>query len=316
MLNLSAKELQRKSVETGFLENILEKAYRIVDILDILNENAVTKDKFVLKGGTALNLFKFDVPRLSIDIDLNYIAALSKAKMQEERLLITTEIKKIFSDEYNILIAKDVHALTQFAFHYRGISRSNDMIKLDINYLLRQPFVSPTLENCKLTDTDLSYLCLSFEELLAGKIIALLSRYTPKDLFDIYHTSCSIPDLIGDNLRIIKPLILCYGLIAKPSIFELIQLKFENMTQSDINKSLIPMLPHRTFLKIENLKEGVINFLEPLINLSDKEKVIIQNFYDIGELDINKIFSNRDIGENILKSPAFLWKKQNILRRI
>ncbi len=123
MLNLSAKELQRKSVETGFLENILEKAYRIVDILDLLNENAVTKDKFVLKGGTALNLFKFDVPRLSIDIDLNYIAALSKAKMQEERLLITTEIKKIFSNEYNILIAKDVHALTQFAFHYRGISR-------------------------------------------------------------------------------------------------------------------------------------------------------------------------------------------------
>ena len=41
--------------------------------------------RFAMKGGTALNLFVLAFPRLSVDIDLNYIAALDRAKMLEDR---------------------------------------------------------------------------------------------------------------------------------------------------------------------------------------------------------------------------------------
>ena len=41
--------------------------------------------RLVLKGGTALNLFLFDLPRLSVDIDVNYIGSADRDVMLEER---------------------------------------------------------------------------------------------------------------------------------------------------------------------------------------------------------------------------------------
>ena len=42
----------------------------------MIPEDYLEKNRLVLKGGTALNLFFFDLPRLSVDIDLNYVGKL------------------------------------------------------------------------------------------------------------------------------------------------------------------------------------------------------------------------------------------------
>ncbi len=42
-------------------------------ILDGISIHPLLKDQWILKGGTALNLFFFDLPRLSVDIDLNHV---------------------------------------------------------------------------------------------------------------------------------------------------------------------------------------------------------------------------------------------------
>ena len=52
-------------------------------ILDGISAHPFLKERLVLKGGTALNLFFFDLPRLSVDIDLNYIGQLDRQDMQE-----------------------------------------------------------------------------------------------------------------------------------------------------------------------------------------------------------------------------------------
>lgn len=57
MFDLTRYELDTFAKETGFLKNSLEKMYRLLNILSILKTNPVTKDAFVLKGGTAINLF-------------------------------------------------------------------------------------------------------------------------------------------------------------------------------------------------------------------------------------------------------------------
>jgi predicted nucleotidyltransferase component of viral defense system len=51
----------------------IEKVLRLMGILEIFFYNDELADKYVLKGGTALNLFYFQMPRLSVDIDLNYL---------------------------------------------------------------------------------------------------------------------------------------------------------------------------------------------------------------------------------------------------
>ena len=72
---LSESDLQREAASTGFRSEALERIIRLLDLLDGLRSHPFLKKRIVLKGGTALNLFLFDVPRLSVDIDLNYIGA-------------------------------------------------------------------------------------------------------------------------------------------------------------------------------------------------------------------------------------------------
>ena len=51
----------------------MEKVFHLLHLLESLFSHPFLKGRLALKGGMALNLFLFDLPRLSIDIDLNYI---------------------------------------------------------------------------------------------------------------------------------------------------------------------------------------------------------------------------------------------------
>ena len=83
MLDLSA--LQREAAATGFRTESLEKVIRLLDVLEGIRSHPFLKSRLALKGGTALNLFVLDVPRLSVDIDLNYIGTAEREPMLAER---------------------------------------------------------------------------------------------------------------------------------------------------------------------------------------------------------------------------------------
>ena len=74
-MNLTPQAMAREAAATGFGAELLEKVFRLMALLDALNSHPFLKTRIALKGGTALNLFHFDVPRLSVDIDLNYLGA-------------------------------------------------------------------------------------------------------------------------------------------------------------------------------------------------------------------------------------------------
>ena len=74
MYNYSKKFLEKIAAETGFIRDNMEKVFRLSDILQFLNANSSTKEYLSLKGGTAINLIVFNMPRLSVDIDLDYSA--------------------------------------------------------------------------------------------------------------------------------------------------------------------------------------------------------------------------------------------------
>jgi predicted nucleotidyltransferase component of viral defense system len=48
---------------------------RLLELLAGLESHPYLRGRLALKGGTALNVFVFDLPRLSVDIDLNYVGA-------------------------------------------------------------------------------------------------------------------------------------------------------------------------------------------------------------------------------------------------
>jgi len=81
---------------TGFHPDVLEKIIHLLSLLDAFQGHPFLKGKFALKGGTALNLFVFNLPRLSVDIDLNSLGAKDREGMLAEHPEVERAIHAVF----------------------------------------------------------------------------------------------------------------------------------------------------------------------------------------------------------------------------
>ena len=84
--------LGRLAKEQGFVRDTLEKVCRLTDILLFMQHDSLLNSRLALKGGTAINLTVFDLPCLSVDIDLDYVGAVSREQMMEDRRRIRDRI--------------------------------------------------------------------------------------------------------------------------------------------------------------------------------------------------------------------------------
>jgi predicted nucleotidyltransferase component of viral defense system len=74
-MRMSRETLSRLSGHTGYRQEIIEKVSLLLSWLDRASSIDRLKGSFALKGGTAINLFFLEIPRLSVDIDINYIGS-------------------------------------------------------------------------------------------------------------------------------------------------------------------------------------------------------------------------------------------------
>ena len=148
------------------------------------------EDVFALKGGTAINFFWRDYPRLSVDIDLTY----TKVKPRNESLAdINLGLKNIEANLQRVI--QDIQTTTQIDrknnLAYALIIRLNEAtIKVEVNTVIRgtvYPIVEKSLCNKAEQEFELSVTArtLSLEDLYGGKICAALDRQHPRDLFDV-----------------------------------------------------------------------------------------------------------------------------------
>ena len=98
-MKLSNEMLQREAEKTGFRPEVLEKVLQLLNLLQALRDHPFLRDRIALKGGTALNLFVFKMPRLSVDIDLNYIGTADRTAMLAERPEVERAIKAVCARE-------------------------------------------------------------------------------------------------------------------------------------------------------------------------------------------------------------------------
>lgn len=84
--------LGRMAKEQGFPRDTLEKVCSLADVLKFMESDELLSEGIALKGGTAINLTIFDLPRLSVDIDLDYCRSIGRAEMLADREIITDRI--------------------------------------------------------------------------------------------------------------------------------------------------------------------------------------------------------------------------------
>src|SRR5574344_666660 len=174
-------ELGRMSHETGFPGDNLEKVCRLVEILSYFEQDKLLKKRLVLKGGTAINLTVFSMPRLSVDIDLDFEGDCSKDEMLDFRSKITDDIQShmTFSGYALHPHTKNPHSLDSFVYKYRNAGGNVDNIKIEINYMMRNHLM-PTIEVPVLHGLfpGVRVRRLNTIELFASKIKAFMERHT------------------------------------------------------------------------------------------------------------------------------------------
>jgi len=145
--------------------------------------------EFALKGGTAINLFLRDMPRLSVDIDLTYIPVADRATSLKG---IDFGMKRIADG-----LTKGVPNVELSTSVLRGEScttkllmRADDaQIKIEVTPVLRGCVYEPAMKNVSPKVEEqfgfAQMTVVNFADLYAGKIMAALDRQHPRDLFDV-----------------------------------------------------------------------------------------------------------------------------------
>lgn len=161
-----------------------------VRLLLIAAPDVFTNDIFALKGGTAINLFVQDMPRLSVDIDVAY---LPRATPRDQAL-------QAINDELNaIALRLEKVDLKSRTIASKGLSDTKliveddeNQVKVEVNVVFRGA-VLPTerralcAKTAEMFSAELELPTLTPDELYGSKLVAAMDRQHPRDLFDVWH---------------------------------------------------------------------------------------------------------------------------------
>lgn len=270
----------------------------LVQVLPVVFEES----SFALKGGTAINLFVRDLPRLSVDIDLVYlphearatalpriVAALDRVAVSLQRRFAGLEAKKSYQEKPDAL-----RLLLQ-----RGEVR----IKIELSPVLRGTVLEPQMrEICPTAQEHFGYAevpVVALPDLYGGKICAALDRQHPRDLFDVM----LLLEAEGITEQIRRATLIYLLSHPRPveellfpnekNIADIFRNEFEGMTLREV--SLEELLSART---------KMLSLLHQ--QMMPPEKEMILRFLK-GEASWN------DSGfAGIEDLPALLWKRQNL----
>jgi len=319
-MSLSAESLQKLAATTGYRAEILEKVDRLIDLLNALFQDPYLKARLALKGGTALNLFYFELPRLSVDIDLNYIGTINRDIMQTERPEIEQRIQAIAARQnLNLRRAPGSHAGCKWSFRHASALGGNATLEVDLNYMYRQPlWPVQRLDSRQIGPLQARNIpVLDIHELAGGKLAALFSRTAARDLFDAHHLLTGIPT----NPQRLRLAFVLYGAMS--------QRDWRAVTPDDIQidftearRQLFPLLIQQGTTRqeqqqahLERTSRETRQALGKLLPLNEREQAFLDQLREHGKLRPSLLGIEDSLAAQLEQHPALLWRTSQIRRR-
>ncbi len=258
----------------------------------------IAKEKiFALKGGSAINLFYKNLPRLSVDIDLSYV-------LFDKREIAYKNINSALKNISHNLAGVGIKSVLMGKENKKLVCSDNlTTIKIEPNYVIRGFVFEPTeMETCEAVNKNFGYAkmkVVSKNELYGGKICAALDRQHPRDLFDIKE--------IIDSNELTKD-------IVKGFIIMLLghDRTFHDLLNPNISDKQIVL--EKDFIGMTNKPFTYQNHLETLKILINTIRENIKQYKNVllkfVSLDESWV---QDINiPNIKKLPAIQWKIKNL----
>jgi len=318
---LTAGQVIREAAATGFRAESFEKAARLLEVLAGLRSHPFLRSRIALKGGTALNLFVLDVPRLSVDIDLNVVGAAERETMLSERPKVEQALGAVCSRlGLQVRRALGGHAGGKWRLAYTSSFGRPGTLEIDLNFLLRTP-LWPVLPGDSRAVGSLQARAvplIDVHELGAGKLAALFDRSASRDLFDVVQLLRG-GQLLEDRLRLG---FVVYGGASRRD-WRRVSLTDVTADPVEIDRQLLPMLradlaPARDDLArwAESLVLDCRRLLRILLPFDERELEFLTRLSEGGEIAPELLTSDPALQSIIARHPALLWKAQNVRRHV
>lgn len=310
-MRFSRQDITHQAEKAGWTLDMFERAVRLLLLLEALDRHPFLRDKLLLKGGTALNLFHLDVPRLSVDIDLNFIGAVELKEAQAQRPEIERAVTAVANnDGYGVSLSADAHAGRKLYLQYVNLSGLQDRIEVDINYLFRRVVFPPERRHSKnlLAGWTSSFSLVNWRELIAGKCLAALERVAPRDIHDLagIHGHVNLQD------PALRAMVVGLSAVLPHPLYMYKNNRFDRVSEQKMETELRPFLRRAEALDFRQLRSAANIVLSWILKLNNKERLYVAR---IGEgrvepellLPGDAVFCN-----NLRQHPALLWKIHNV----
>jgi len=259
---------------------------------------------FALKGGTAINLFIRNLPRLSVDIDLTYLPVAERGQSLSDIDAALKNIgRRILEVDNTIQITESAPRSQNEITKLVVRTRDRIQIKIEVTPVLRgcvyEPVNMTVVQKAEETFGFAEINVLSFADIYAGKIMAALDRQHPRDLFDIHQLLDN--EGITDDLR---TALIIYLISHDHSPHSLLDPVLRDISQ-DFEQNFVGMTTEDTTL--DTLLEAREKLITDVVgNMPEDHKEFLRSFYrrkpDWKLLGLDGV-------ENL---PAIRWRELNL----
>lgn len=317
-MKISREKLMEEAGRAGFGPVTFEKVVRLLGLLAALRSHPFLQDKLVLKGGTALNLFWLNAPRLSVDIDLNYVGATDRARMLEERPLVDQAVQAVCArEDFEVRHTPgDEHAGGKWSLRYESALGRRGNLEIDLNFMFRvQLWQASAMDSRPLGSYQARDIFVQdIHELAAGKLAALLARGTPRDFFDVRE----IFRLGGFDPTKLRIAFVVYGAMNRKD-WRSISPDEIAIDAAEIRSQLLPLLPAavagdgETAAALDaELRDACRRAFSAVFPFSESETSFLDAILERGEIEPAILTQDADLQARIKAHPMLEWKAQNV----
>jgi predicted nucleotidyltransferase component of viral defense system len=269
----------------------------LVDVLPYVAQEPC----FVLKGGTAINLFVRDLPRLSVDIDLAYLPLKSRAEaLAEARAALARIASRVSARIPGVQARQDLNREDSLRV---VVARQRTEIKLEVSPVLRGALHPPVIRDAMpLTQEQFGFVSLpvlAMPDLYGGKLCAALDRQHPRDWFDVKLLLDA-----GELTREVFEGFLTYLISHGRPMHELLGARWKPLEAVFKNQFEGMTRQHLTLEELEATREQLLSRLKTLMTARDKAFLISIKH---GQPDWT-LFAHPEVAA----LPAVQWKLQNV----
>jgi predicted nucleotidyltransferase component of viral defense system len=314
------KQLEQDAASVSFRPEMVEKALTALSLLEAFVAHPYLRERFAVKGGTAINLFYFPLPRLSVDLELNYLGSGNEKETDGERTQMIAALRAACQKTGLLLYEpRKEHNCWTWETSYRSPLVGQGGLSINLHFLFRrplwpillhssQPFACRGVVSAPVTD---------LHELAAEKIVALFCRKVSVDLFDA-HTLLEQKGLDQQRLRLGFVL---FGAMNERD-WRTIKVQDVSFRSEEFRTRLVPLLRKETLqdTKIETYSDRITeecrSSLAAVLPLQEQEHEFLDRLLDYGELRGELLTQDAAMVERINRHPGLTWKGETVHKRL